>query len=486
MSQLAILLGVWILGLCVGSFLNVVVYRLGAGLSIASPRWSFCPGCRSTIRWWDNIPVLSWLVLRGRCRRCRMTVSVQYPLVESATGLAFALVYALLFVVGAHADFHPELPGDIPLLLAWLVLTAALVACAAMDVVSYSIDIRVTFVATVVGLLLHTVWPRGDVLAAAASTPASAAALAALAIALLVSMVRKEPIDAAGEPEAAAHASPAPPEAGLTRVLGGVGTLVLCAIALWMALTVGGVVPVAGEASGIGIGLGALFLTLVLAGGAPRAADAEIAAAIEVERPAARGVAGRELLLMLPAALGGVAAFVAARQFAPTWQRVMSLEVAGGWTPLAGIAYAVAGLVVAAAAGWVLRIVFTLIYGREALGVGDIHILAAAGACAGWEIAILGLVLSVGFALAGWAVGLLLKRTAMIPLGPWLAVGFIAALWLHKPASAYVGRHIRLLGDAWRDRPDIVLVFAGVMLLAAALAILLSRLLRRLVAPDEV
>ncbi|MEO1237351.1 MAG: prepilin peptidase, partial [Planctomycetota bacterium] len=79
-----ILLTVW--GACVGSFLNVVVYRLPAGLSVVSPP-SRCPGCERKLAAYDNVPVLGWLWLRGRCRWCKMKISVQYPLVEAATAL---------------------------------------------------------------------------------------------------------------------------------------------------------------------------------------------------------------------------------------------------------------------------------------------------------------------------------------------------------------------------------------------------------------
>src|SRR5262245_40832353 len=89
---------VWLLGLCVGSFLNVVLYRLPLGLSITRPARSFCPNCRKQIAGYDNLPVLSWLLLRGRCRSCRAPISSRYPLVEAVTGLCFVLVFHLLFV----------------------------------------------------------------------------------------------------------------------------------------------------------------------------------------------------------------------------------------------------------------------------------------------------------------------------------------------------------------------------------------------------
>jgi leader peptidase (prepilin peptidase)/N-methyltransferase len=83
-------------GLCVGSFLNVVIYRLPReGLFVSKPRRSFCPVCRNQLAWYDNVPVLSWLVLRGRCRGCRSPISARYPLVELLAGfLAFFLFHA--------------------------------------------------------------------------------------------------------------------------------------------------------------------------------------------------------------------------------------------------------------------------------------------------------------------------------------------------------------------------------------------------------
>jgi leader peptidase (prepilin peptidase) / N-methyltransferase len=80
-----------ILGLLVGSFLNVVVWRLPRGESLVRPR-SRCPSCETAIRPRDNIPVVSWLMLRGRCRDCGARIAPRYPLVELATGVLYALV----------------------------------------------------------------------------------------------------------------------------------------------------------------------------------------------------------------------------------------------------------------------------------------------------------------------------------------------------------------------------------------------------------
>jgi leader peptidase (prepilin peptidase)/N-methyltransferase len=86
------LIFVALFGLVFGSFFNVVIYRLPRGLSLARPP-SACPGCGVRIRPVDNVPVLSYLFLRGRCRRCGMRISPVYPAVEALTALGFVLVY---------------------------------------------------------------------------------------------------------------------------------------------------------------------------------------------------------------------------------------------------------------------------------------------------------------------------------------------------------------------------------------------------------
>jgi leader peptidase (prepilin peptidase)/N-methyltransferase len=80
-----------VIGIFVGSFLNVVIYRTPLGLSVSTPR-SFCPTCQHQLTWWENIPVISWTLLKGRCRTCRQPISIRYPLVELTTGIVFALV----------------------------------------------------------------------------------------------------------------------------------------------------------------------------------------------------------------------------------------------------------------------------------------------------------------------------------------------------------------------------------------------------------
>jgi leader peptidase (prepilin peptidase)/N-methyltransferase len=105
-------------GLIIGSFLNVVVYRLPRDESIARPG-SHCPSCKTPIAPWHNVPVLSFLLLRGRCAHCQAPISWRYPLVELSTGLIFA---GLVFV-------H----GWTPMTVLWWVFAAVLIASAGVD-----------------------------------------------------------------------------------------------------------------------------------------------------------------------------------------------------------------------------------------------------------------------------------------------------------------------------------------------------------------
>jgi leader peptidase (prepilin peptidase)/N-methyltransferase len=134
-----------ILGLLIGSFLNVVVYRVPAGLSLVSPG-SACPACGHPVRSRDNVPVLSWLLLRGRCRDCDAPISVRYPLVELATGLLFALTGWRF--------------GATPYTAAALVVMAAGVALFLIDLDHLRLPFSVTgaaAVGTVLALVVDTV-----------------------------------------------------------------------------------------------------------------------------------------------------------------------------------------------------------------------------------------------------------------------------------------------------------------------------------------
>jgi leader peptidase (prepilin peptidase)/N-methyltransferase len=120
------------LGLAIGSFLNVVVYRLPAGLSVARPA-SACPRCSTPIRRRDNVPVVSWLALGGKCRDCRASISARYPIVELATGLFFVLVAARLWSLTDVPTESSAVVSRLLALVAFLWLAGVTVALAVID-----------------------------------------------------------------------------------------------------------------------------------------------------------------------------------------------------------------------------------------------------------------------------------------------------------------------------------------------------------------
>ncbi|CAN5138689.1 A24 family peptidase [soil metagenome] len=131
-----------ILGAAVGSFLNVVAYRVPLRRSVISPP-SACPGCGSPIRARDNVPVISWLILRGRCRDCGTTISWRYPAVELATALFF-LGCAFLFPIELTAG-APELVASVLILVAFLFLAAVSVVLTSIDLDTKTLPNRVLF-----------------------------------------------------------------------------------------------------------------------------------------------------------------------------------------------------------------------------------------------------------------------------------------------------------------------------------------------------
>ena len=141
------------LGLLIGSFLNVVVYRVPAGMSISSPP-SACPGCHAPIKAYDNVPVLSWLALRGRCRSCRTAISARYPVVELATGGFFALVAAVVWPWTAVPTEAAPLVAALLELIAFLWLAGASVALAIIDVEHHRLPDAIVLPSYAVGLVL--------------------------------------------------------------------------------------------------------------------------------------------------------------------------------------------------------------------------------------------------------------------------------------------------------------------------------------------
>ncbi len=165
-----------VIGLLIGSFVNVVIYRLPRGESLVRPG-SHCPGCGGAVRAYDNVPLVSWVVLRGRCRTCHTRISARYPAVEAVTAALFVAAtirFGLVAEVGAY-----------------LVLFAALVALSMVDLDRHIVPRKIIYAAAVLTapFLVAQVVVAGDPGRLADAAIAGAASFAVLG---LVHVIRPE------------------------------------------------------------------------------------------------------------------------------------------------------------------------------------------------------------------------------------------------------------------------------------------------------
>ncbi|MEX0655148.1 MAG: prepilin peptidase [Phycisphaeraceae bacterium] len=369
-------------GACVGSFLNVVIYRLPERQSLIHPG-SHCPKCGHKLAWWDNIPILAWLWLRGKCRYCKTPISIQYPIIEAVCAALFAGLYGVYYFTELRPEiFHHALPLN-GLELTWpafalhLVMIAALLAATMIDARLYIIPLSIPWLVTV---------------------------LAVLWLPVAVGMGWMGPIEGL-VPQVA---SPA----GLGMALGGVAGL-------------------------------AAAVALLQTGMMPRSFD-DVEEQVTDPAPPDEFMAHphprREVLkespfLLLPA-VGVLAGYLLFPDIElPAWLRVL-----GG---------VLAGYLVGAALVWGTRILGTLGFGKEAMGLGDVHLLAAIGAVLGpWE-AVFTFFLAPFFglfaALAMAGVAQLLKgQVRVIPYGPYLAGAALVVMVLREPLFEFFWYRVTL------------------------------------------
>lgn len=350
------------LGASVGSFVNVVAGRWPLGQDFVAPA-SRCTTCGRSLSWWENIPILSWIALRGRCRTCGVWIGAGHVWIELGVGLLFALTVVMLY--GGLLPGETELTwwsrlgawGTAPMLLAVLTLWGCLIAASLIDAATGYIPLGITSLALAVALVAAVVQGAMTDLSVPAGWPTGTLAAA---------------WQVAG--------------------LGGlVGTAVACAL-LW-------------------------------AGWLPRSF-----ASIEPDRELSPGEARREVLRETPFILLPLAGSVVA---------VLLVRAEPLPGPLGSLGTASVGLLVGGGSIWVTRILGTLGFGREAMGLGDVHLMAAAGAVIGWRDALLAYLIAPFVALGWIAVRGAIARmqggqARELPYGPHLALA-VAVAFLGRP-----------------------------------------------------
>ncbi len=395
---------IWILfmlaiGACVGSFLNVVIYRLPRGQSIVFPP-SHCPNCGRAIKWYDNIPLVSWWVLRGRCRFCKGRISPRYLLVEAATaGLACGL-YACYYLLDLRDDAGP-FSQSWPTFLAHAVLLCGLLACSLVDIESWTVPLEVCWVVSLVGVASAAAAPHPWMPRVPAGAGAmTLGAIAGLAVALVLAhygLIQRSFIDADEKP---------PPSVQKTdkRKKGKKGKSVRISPVAIAVTSQDGVNPRKEILREV------LFLVPALA----------LAATAYV------------LVAKVPAISNAWAALSERGRFARHFNSFLA----------ALFGYLIGGLWI-----WGTRILGTLGFGKEAMGLGDVHLLAAVGAVTGWIVPSIAFFVAPLFGLL-WALYLWLARNQReLPYGPWLAVAALVVMLFYDAFANFFRPYAELFAS---------------------------------------
>lgn len=387
------------LGACVGSFLNVVIWRLPRGESIVFPG-SHCPSCGRAIRWYDNIPLLSWLVLKGRCRACKARISPRYLVVEAITAVLVCGLYVSLFVLRVR-EGAGEFFQSVPMFLAHASLFCGLLASALVDIESWIVPLEVCWFVSAVGLACAAISPPAPQFLPPISPAAGAMSLGAalgLVIALVLlhyGLLQRSFLDADDKPTvgAADRAEPKPDKKrGKKQKKQKKKSKDRSRRA---------------EAQ-------------------PPAIAITRAHGVNPRREILREVAFLAPALVLAAAAGLLVTGVDGAREA--WDWLTNPGSNGAAIHLNGLLAALFGYLIGGLWIWGFRILGTLAFGKEAMGLGDVHILAAVGAVCGWIVPSMAFFLAAFLALA-WAVTIyVLRRQRELPYGPWLAGGALVAV----------------------------------------------------------
>lgn len=412
------ILFVFAFGTCLGSLTNALVYRLPRGIGVVTPP-SACPSCGTTLTWRENIPVFGWIFLGGRCRFCKCKISPEYPIVEAVMGLLFVAIYVLWYIIPGRFDsstyfgidwaaMAPDwtragLASTWPPFVMILLLVASLVAMTLVDAKTFSIPLVLAWFPTIVGLITH------------------------LAFGLYTQYTHGR----------LPHATP-----GWTWVIPTPGPHGWG----WIGVSIGGMV---------GLGVANLLLktgifrrsfadyeewekgALAAAGVTdPDAFDpnADEQAHMWVQYPHARREMLKEIAFLAPFFAFALLGHLLAERYAGPWTfnsatfSYVPVKLAPLW--LQALSGSLLGYLVGGGVVWVIRILGTLGVGKEAMGLGDVHLLAAVGACLGWIDSGLAFLASAFVGLAWVIVARIFsgKLTRVMPYGPYLAVATLLVL----------------------------------------------------------
>ena len=398
---------VFAFGCCVGSFLNVVIYRLPRDRSLVKPG-SACPSCGRGIRFYDNIPLVSWVVLGAKCRYCKASISPRYFVIELLTGLVFTGLCILYF----RTDFRPSVgsfgQGGWFVYLLHIILLGSLIAASAIDVELWVIPMSICWFATAAGLIgcgagVCVIGPakisQTLLLPSTSDIFFKEVTVASLAVGALIGLViswlllvtglikrsyeSSESSDSPGQPDESAEPHlkavrseppsptdvPAPPASNGAVSSNGVNhRLEMC----------------------------------------------------------------KEIIFLLPIIICSLAAYWIGRKSSA----MQSLDFSQH-PVIAGVLGSLWGYFVGCGVVWATRIFGTLGFGKEAMGLGDVHLMGAAGAVVGPVFVVVAFFIAPFLGLAWAGFQMFFKKTRQIPYGPFLSLGILAVMILHDWILSY-------------------------------------------------
>ena len=416
LAEMTKVLWIFAVGACVGSLINVLVYRLPRGLDVVVPS-SKCTSCGTKLTWRENIPILGWLLLRGKCRFCKSRISPEYPIVESIVAVLFAATYVICYAEGGRflglnvGLLQPEWARSgfaltWPMFVTVLVLFSCVVAMILVDAKTYQIPLVLTWVPVILALVAHPAWAWW-----------------------------------------VEHSGQRP---WLSSAPGWTWSLATPSATSWW--WIGGAL---GGTAGVALTNVLLSRGLIKRSFADYEAwerealakagqdTAQPAVQMWIQYPHARREMLRELVFLSPViALGLAGGAIAAKLAGPwTWDPALMMEIPRVTAPLwlevfAGV---LLGYLVGGALVWGVRILGSLAFGKEAMGLGDVHMLGAIGACLGWADAVLiffgATFVGVFWAILGAIGGGAFKRA--MPFGPFLGVATFL-VWMGKPGIEWL------------------------------------------------
>lgn len=389
---------IWLLfilatGACIGSFLNVVIYRLPRGKSLVSPP-SACPSCQTPIHVYDNIPLVSWLVLKGKCRHCQAPISVQYFIVELVTSILFGGIYLWFFwfeyrltgISGQTAMQRFFSGGGWLFYVMNISLITAFLAASLIDMELWIIPLELCWFVTIAGLVFSGA--AGYIIPEHVIT-----------------------------------------EHGLFASVGNAPR--------FAAVILGGII-------GLGVSLVGLLSGIIKPSyemAKDEEGDCEEAVASQDQEPEFddRKEILKEIVFLLPIIVGGILAFQVCTmpQMTNLWNKIIEIPVVSGLLGSAGGYLAGCGVV------WATRIFGTLAFGKEAMGLGDVHLMGAAGAVVGVKWVILAFFLAPFLGILWALYQAIFKKMRQIPYGPFLSLGVITVIifrdWIQRILTSIYG-----------------------------------------------